>query len=208
MYRVIALVLGLLVIPAVADETTSAEAIKLQSLGYKAANDIRQHFESKRMKALVVEMIWACGFKDVECTASNKFKFAGHAVVVLPGGHRQVANCEATANPEETDVVSSCRLFPQNLKFNKDECTTMQEYFRYCAAEEPIDDVKCYPADVMLPGLRRGDNSLLAIEQRHHLPHSRLTPEQGTFHGLCMKVCAQEMTALQALHKFCPRTKL
>ncbi|WFU41797.1 hypothetical protein QA640_04605 [Bradyrhizobium sp. CB82] len=51
--------------------------------------------------------------------------------------------------------------------------------------------------------LRWGDNSTLAIERRHHLPFSLETPEQGTFDGLCKKVCYEELTAQQALKKFC-----
>ncbi|WFU23576.1 hypothetical protein QA649_37080 [Bradyrhizobium sp. CB1717] len=207
MYR-IALILGLLISPAAAQQIPDAEAIKLQTLGYKAEIDIRKHFESKHMKVTAVEMIWACNFKDVECTANTKFKFTGRALVVLPRGNRQVADCEATVTPEETDIGFSCQLFKQNFRFNKDECAVMAEYFRYCATEDPINDVKCYPADVMYPGLRWGHNSLLAIAQRHHLPYGLNTVEEGVFDGLCKKVCQQKTSALQALRKFCPRTKL
>lgn len=206
MYRVAAaLALGLLITPTAADEITSSEAIELQTLGYKAESDIRKHFESKHLKVTLVEVIWPCAFNDVECTASNKLKFTGHALVKPPGGSTQVAECEATANPEKTDVVSTCRLFSQDLKFTKRECAVVELYFRYCAEEEPINDVKCYPADVGYKWLRWGNNSTLAIERRHHFPYSRSTPDQGTFDGLCKKVCDKKMTAQQALKKFCRR---
>jgi hypothetical protein len=150
-------------------------------------------------------VIWACNFNDVECTASNKLKFTGHAVVVPPGGHPQVADCKATANQEMTDIVSSCRLFAQNLKFTKRECAVAEQYFEICAKSMEENDGECVPADVRNKLLRWGDNSTLAIEQRHHLPYSRLTPDQGTFDSLCKKVCYEEMTVQQALKKFCPR---
>jgi hypothetical protein len=52
-----ALILGLLVTPAIADEITQAEAAKQYSLGQKAESDIRKHFESKHMKVTVLEVI-------------------------------------------------------------------------------------------------------------------------------------------------------
>lgn len=204
MYR-IALILGLLISPAAAQRIPDAEAIKLQTLGYKAEIDIRKHFESKHMKVTAVEMIWACGFNDVECTASTKLKFTGHAIVVPPGGNTQVAECEATANAEKTAVASTCRLFAQNLKFTKRECAVAEQYFNICAKSLDENDGECVPADVNYKWLRWGDNSTLAIEQRHHLPYSQLTPDQGTFNSLCKKVCYEEMTAQQALKKFCRR---
>jgi hypothetical protein len=204
MYR-IALILGLLVTPAVADENIEAERAKNKFIVEKATSDIQKHFESKNLKATLVELDWSCSFKNVACTASNELKLTGHAIVVAPGGNPQVAECEATANQKKTDVVSSCRLFTRNLKFPKDECAVVETYFRYCAEEEPINGNECYPADVGYKWLRWGKNSIFAIEQRHHLPYSRLTPEQGTFDGLCMKVCHKELTAEQAFHKFCRR---
>jgi hypothetical protein len=204
MYR-IALALGLLVTPAIADEITQAEAAKQYSLGQKAESDIRKNFESKHMKVTVVEVIWACNFNDVECTASNKLKFTGHAVVVPPDGHPQVADCKATANQEMTDVVSSCRLFTQNLRFTKRECAVAEQYFEICAKSMEENDGECVPADVSYKWLRWGDNSLLAIEQRHHLPYSRLSPVEGTFDSLCKKVCYEEITVQQASKKFCRR---
>ncbi|MCK1589197.1 hypothetical protein [Bradyrhizobium sp. 169] len=128
-----ALTLGLLISAAAAEEITQAEAVKLGSLGEKAKSDIREHLESKQMKVTVLELFGACSFNDVECTASTKLKFTGHALVVPPGGNTQVAECEATANPEETDVVSSCRLFAQNLKFTKRECAVAEQYLNICA---------------------------------------------------------------------------
>lgn len=208
MYRA-ALALGLLVTPAVADEITSSEAIKLQMLGEKAKSDIQKHFESKHLKVTGVEMIWACGFKDVECTASNKFKFTGRAVVVPPSGSTQVADCEATANPEETDVVSSCRLFTQNLKFNKDECATIKEYFELCArADEDYVEYRgavkvCLPQVNYKAGWAPEITKLLL---RHHMPEY-VAGSPDKFSGLCYQICDGRTTAAEAARQFCPRTK-
>lgn len=204
MYR-IAFILGLLVTPAVAEEITHDEAVKLGSLGEKARSDIQKHLESKNLKVTLIELIWSCSFQNVVCTASTKLKFTGHALVVPPRGNIQVAECEATANPEETDVISSCRVFAQNLKFTERECAVAEQYLSICAKSLDENDGECVPADVSYKWLRWGDNSTLAIEQRHHLPYSRLTPDQGTLHILCKKVCYEEMTAQQALKKFCRR---
>jgi hypothetical protein len=203
-YR-IALILGLLVAPAVADDKIEAEGAKKTFIIEKAKSDIQKQLESKKLKVTLLELIWSCSFQNVACTASNKLKLTGQAIVVTPGGHPQVAECKATANPGMTDVVSSCRLFTQNLKFTKRECAVAEQYFEICAKSLEENDGACVPADVGYHWLRWGDNSTLAIEMRHHLPYSRLTPEEGTFDGLCKKVCYEEMTARQAYHKFCRR---
>ncbi|WP_368506924.1 hypothetical protein [Bradyrhizobium lupini] len=204
MYR-IAFILGLLVTPALAEAITHDEAVKLGSLGEKAKSDIQKHLESKNLKVNLIELIWSCSFQNVVCTASAKLKFTGHALVVSPGGNTQVAECEATATPEETDAASSCRVFAQNLKFNERECAVAAQYFNICAKSLDENDGECIPADVSHKWLRWGDNSTLAIELRHHLPYSRLTSDQGTFDIMCKNVCYEKMTAQMALKKFCRR---
>jgi len=208
MYR-IALALGLLISPAAAQRIPDAEAIKLQMLGEKAKIDIQKHFESKHLKVTGVEMIWACGFKDVECTASNKFKFTGRAVVVPPSGSTQVADCEATANPEETDAVSSCRLFTQNLKFSKDECATIKEYFELCArADENYVEYRG-AVKVCLPQVNykaAWAPEISKLLQRHHMPEY-VADSPDKFSGLCYQICDGKTTAAEAAGQFCPRTK-
>ncbi|MGY8683361.1 hypothetical protein Q2941_37125 [Bradyrhizobium sp. UFLA05-153] len=80
-----------------------------------------------------------------------------------------------------------------------------EQHFSICAKSLDENDGECVPADVSYKWLRWGNNSTFAIEQRHHLPYSGLTPDQGTFDGLCKKVCYEETTAQQALKKFCRR---
>jgi hypothetical protein len=78
------------------------------------------------------------------------------------------------------------------------ECATVEWYFRYCAKSLDENDGECMLADVGYKWLRWGRYGTSAIKQRHRLP-------DDVFDGLCKKVCYEEMTAQQALKKFCRR---
>jgi len=82
--------------------------------------------------------------------------------------------------------------------YTKRECAVVETYFRYCASSLDENDGECVPSDVGYHWLRWGPNSISLIQHRHHLTDDVLD-------DLCKKVCYEEMTAQQALKKFCRR---
>jgi hypothetical protein len=69
---------------------------------------------------------------------------------------------------------------------------------KLCATSLDDNDGECVRADVSYHWLWWGPTSLDNIQQHHHVSDDVLT-------GLCKKVCYEEMTAQQALKKFCRR---
>jgi hypothetical protein len=126
------LALGLLVTPALADENLSPESAKNKFIIEKATSDIKKHFESKNLKVDFVDLTW-----NAKSRGSAEIRLTGYAIVARPGRDQQVARCEAFPNREKTNVVVSCHLFTENLRFTKDECEDIKGYFELCKKDEP-----------------------------------------------------------------------